>query len=91
MTGTPKVAAIRSARVIALRLERWCFDKAKERGFRTVHKREAQQSSPVRERKRLDAAIAELDSLDRMRLIQDGKKVLLQINPLILGEDRAAG
>lgn len=75
----------------AVRLERWCLDKAKERGSCTVHKRESQQSSPVRDRKRLDAAIAELESLDRMRLIQDGKKVLLQINPLLLGDDRAAG
>lgn len=75
----------------AVRLERWCLDKAKERGSCTVHKRESQQRSPVRDRKRLDAAIAELESLDRMRLIPDGKKVLLQINPLLLGEDRAAG
>lgn len=75
----------------AVRLERWCLDKAKERGSCTLHKRESQQSSPVRDRKRLDAAIAELESLDRMRLIQDGKKVLLQINPLLLGVDRAAG
>ena len=75
----------------AVRLERWCLDKAKERGSCTVHKREAQQSGPVRDKRRLDDAIAELESLDRMRLIQDGKKVLLQINPLLLGKDRGAG
>ncbi len=75
----------------AVRTDRWLVGEAKAKGSCTMNKRYVRQHGKVRDGKRLDAAIKELESLDRLREIKDGKKALLQLNPLLLGDDRAAG
>lgn len=75
----------------AVRLERWLIKEARSKDTCTVSKRHAQQYGEVRDGKRLNEAIKELESLDRIRQIQHGKKVLLQLNPLLLESCREAG
>lgn len=75
----------------AVRLDSWLMDEAKRTGSCTVSKRYTRQYGGVRDGGRLNNAVKELESLDRLREIKDGKKVLLQLNPLLLSADRAAG
>lgn len=75
----------------AVRIDRWLIDEAKRKGACTFSKRHVRQFGGVRDGARLNNAIKELESLDRLREIKDGRKVLLQLNPLLLGAVRAAG
>jgi putative DNA primase/helicase len=66
----------------AARLEKWLvlYSMGKE----TVSQRDAQNVGPVREKKRLDVALAELESLNRIKLFQEGRRKLIKINPMVM-------
>lgn len=63
----------------ALRLESWLVDYL--RGKATVSQRDAQRYGPVRDKNRLGYALTELESLNRIKLVQDGKRKLIEVNP----------
>lgn len=68
----------------ARRLDTWLVDHAKRQETTYIGKNYVRQFGPIRVGKRLDAAITELSSLDRLRLFKDGKRHVLMLNPAIL-------
>lgn len=65
----------------AVRLESWLIDfKHKEE----LSQRYTQRNGPFRDKKRLDPALTELESLDRIKLVQEGKRKLIKVNPMVL-------
>ena len=49
-----------------------------------VGKAKALQFSPLRNAALLDAAIRELAELDRVQLLQDGRRKIIKVNPALL-------
>lgn len=68
----------------AARLDGWLIDHCRRERTTFVSKRHARQHGPLRDKARLDGAIAELSDLERVRFHKDGKKLTLQINPALL-------
>jgi putative DNA primase/helicase len=65
----------------AVRLESWLIDiKHKEE----LSKRYTQRYGPFRDKKQLDLALDELESLGRIKLVQEGKRKLIKVNPMVL-------
>ena len=76
----------------AARIEDWVIKhcRAQGKGVSIVSRRELQQHGPhgLREKKELDAALAELIDLNRARLVQNGNKKEIHINPALLDVQR---
>jgi len=68
----------------AERLDRWLLSVCKKENVSTIGRRRVQQSGPVRDSKVLDAALSELVDLNRVRVVMDGKRKDIQINPPLL-------
>ena len=65
----------------AVRLESWLIDfKHKEE----LSTRYTQRHGPFRDKKRLDPALEELESLGRIKLVPEGKRKLIKVNPMVL-------
>lgn len=71
----------------AVRLNDWFIRHCRREHTHCVAKRHAQQYGNVRDAIRLDAAITELESLDRIQIRQDGKKISIWLNPKILTQE----
>ena len=68
----------------AARLDTWLIEHCRRERTHFVAKRHARQHGPLRSGDTLDAAIRELSDLDRMRLLKDGKRITIQINPVLM-------
>ena len=68
------------------RLETWMLDYCRREGADKVPTREVQQFGPggLRDKKTYLEAVKELAELGRARLVQDGRKRAIQINPALL-------
>jgi len=68
------------------RLEKWLIEYCNRENTDKVPTREVQQYGPggLRDKVRYTAAVQELAELGRARLVQDGKKRLIQIHPELL-------
>lgn len=68
------------------RLELWMLDYCRREHTDSVPTREVQRCGPggLRDKAAFKQAVAELAELGRARLVQDGKKRLVQINPSLL-------
>ena len=68
------------------RLEAWMLDYCKREGVDKVTTREIQRNGPgaLRDKKVMVDALQELTELGRARIITEGKKKLVQINPALL-------
>ena len=68
------------------RLEAWMLDYCKREQTDSVPTREVQQFGPggLRDKATYTEAIKELAELGRARLVQDGRKKMVQINPELL-------
>jgi putative DNA primase/helicase len=68
------------------RLEKWLIDYCKREATDKVPTREVQRMGPsgLRDKATFNAAVQELAELGRARLVQDGKKRLIQIRPELL-------
>ena len=68
------------------RLESWMLDWCRRENTDKVPTREVQRNGPngLRDKAALALAIVELAELGRARLVQDGKKKLIQVNPALL-------
>ena len=68
------------------RLESWMLDYCRRENTDTVPTREVQRHGPggLRDKAIIADTIKELAELGRARLVQDGKKKLIQINPALL-------
>ena len=73
------------------RLESWLLDWCRRENTDKVPTREVQRHGPngLRDSKVISAAVAQLVELGRARLVQDGKKKLIQINPALLAGSAA--
>jgi putative DNA primase/helicase len=67
-----------------VRLDSWIIKECRERQTHILSTRETQNRGPVRKRDLLDAALRELEQLDRVKLIQESKRRLVKVNPGLL-------
>jgi putative DNA primase/helicase len=70
----------------AVRLNDWLIKHCRLNKTHYIAKRFAQQYGTVRDAIRLDAAITELESLDRIQIRRDGKKISIWLNPKLLNQ-----
>ncbi len=69
----------------AARLDSWLIEHCQRERVRMVGKNHVRQHGPLRDGARLDAAIRELAELDRLRLVKDGKRLTVHLNPAPAG------
>lgn len=69
-----------------VRLEAWILDYCRRGNTDRVPTRDVQRMGPgsLRDKTTFDKAIKELEELGRARLVQDGKRKTVQINPALL-------
>jgi len=67
-----------------IRVDTYLLDVCRALGTDQLVQRELQNAGPVRERGRLDAALAELTALTRVRLQDQGRRKLVIVNPALL-------
>ena len=68
----------------AARLDTWLIAHCKRERTQAVGKNHVRQHGPLRDGKRLDAAIRELSELARLRRRANGKKLTVQVNPALV-------
>ena len=68
----------------AARLDAWLIDYAKRERTHIIPRREAQRSGPVRDKDALKNALHELEDLGRTRLVIEGRRKDILINPALL-------
>lgn len=74
----------------AARLDSWLIEHCRKGRTHFVGKNHVRQHGPMRDGARLDAAIRELVALDRLRLVKDGKRLTIQVNPALVIEGGAS-
>ncbi len=70
----------------AVRLDAWLIDYGKRERTHIIPRREAQRSGPVRDKDALKHALQELEDLGRARLVTDGRRRDILINPALMKE-----
>ena len=78
--------ALPAEMVHTARLDGWLIEHCKRERTQCVARRDAQRQGAVRDGARLDVAIRELVSLDRIQLRKDGKQLSIWVNPALLAE-----
>lgn len=70
------------------RLDSWLIDYCRREKVDSVPTREVQRCGPggLRDKGAINDAIKELSDLGRARVVQDGRRKLIEINPALLGE-----
>jgi putative DNA primase/helicase len=68
------------------RLDAWLIEYGKRERTYIIPRREAQRSGPVRDKDALKHALQELDELGRARLVVEGRRKEIFINPALLIE-----
>jgi len=68
----------------AARLDSWLSQYCRRERLHIVGKNHVRQHGPLRDGARLDAAISELANLDRLRLVREGRRMTIQMNPVLL-------
>ena len=68
----------------AVRLDDWLIDYAKRERVKEIGRRFVLQNGPLRTEKTLGPALKYLDELGRTRSSRDGKKKLIEVNPVLL-------
>ena len=69
----------------AARLDGWLIAHCREKRTHFIAKNHVRQHGPLRHGARLDGAINELAQLERLRLVKEGRRLTIQINPAIAG------
>jgi putative DNA primase/helicase len=69
----------------AARLDTWLVEYCQREQRHSVGKNHVRQHGPLRDGARLDTAIRELAELERLRLLKEGKRLTLQLNPALVG------
>ena len=67
------------------RLDNWLIEHCRRGQTSQLTTRDAQRIGPVRDRIKLDAALRELEELDRVRVVREGRRKCIAINPALLG------
>lgn len=74
----------------AVRLDKWLIEYCRREQTHCVGRRYVQQHGAVRDGARLNAAIGDLESLDRIQLRKDGKQRSIWLNPALLTDGGAS-
>lgn len=72
----------------AARLDTWLIEHCLRARTAFVAKRYAQQHGPLRDGAKLNAAIRELEEMERLRLEKSGKRLTAHLNPVLLEATR---
>lgn len=70
--------------VDAAKVEQWLITNCRTTGELATNRRHLQQFGSVRDGDRLQAAIAELETLNRIRITTEGKQKFVELNPALL-------
>ena len=65
----------------ARRLDDWLMDRLRWDSDVLITKQYCQRCSPIRDGKRLAAALNQLEAIGRIQQIKKGKSILIEINP----------
>jgi putative DNA primase/helicase len=65
----------------AVRLDEWLLEYCKSDGVNNVRKNHVRQYGPLRQITKLNDAITELVNLDRIQLLDEGKRKSIKVNP----------
>lgn len=68
----------------AARLDKWLIEHCQRERTLEVGKRYVRQHGPLRDGASLDAAIHELAEHDRLRIMKDGKRIGIRLNPALI-------
>lgn len=68
----------------AARLDTWLVEHCRREHIHMVAKNRLRQYGPLRDVARLDTAIRELADLGRVRLVKDGKRLTIHVNPALV-------
>ena len=74
----------------AARLDCWLIERCRQGQTHFVGKNHVRQLGPLRDGARLDAAIRELSELDHLRMVKEGKRLTIQVNPALVIEGGAS-
>lgn len=69
----------------AVRLDRWLIEHCRRKQTHFVSTREAQRHGSVRDKDAYASAVRELEELDRVRQVQEGRRKNLRVNPALIG------
>lgn len=69
----------------AVRLDGWLIQHCCDKHTNSIGKNHVRQHGPLRNGAKLDGAIRELSELGRVRLLNDGKRLTIEVNPALLG------
>ncbi len=69
----------------AARLDRWLIEHCTRTRTHFVSTRDAQRHGSVRDKDAYASAVRELEELDRVRLVQEGRRKNLRVNPALIG------
>lgn len=69
----------------AARLDAWLIGHCRRERTHVAGKNHVRQHGPLRDGGRLDAAIKELTELDRLRMVTEGRRFILRLNPALQG------
>jgi putative DNA primase/helicase len=70
------------------RLDTWLIDYCRRERTHVVGKNHTRQHGPLRNGQALDGALCELSDLDRLRLVKEGKRLNIRVNPTLIAEGR---
>jgi putative DNA primase/helicase len=68
----------------AAKLDGWLINKCACEQVDIISQRVAQRLGPIRDKKKLMAALQELEALDRVRVVKNGRGVDINLNPSLL-------
>ena len=68
----------------AARLDSWLIEYCQRERTHLVPTREAQRFGPIRDKEKLTAALRELEELDRVRVVQEGRRKTIKVNPALV-------
>lgn len=68
----------------AVRLDKWLIDHCRRERTHFASTREAQRLGPIRDKEKLTTALLELEELDRVRVVQEGRRKTIKVNPALV-------
>ncbi len=68
----------------AARLDSWLIEYCQRERTHLVPTREAQRLGPIRDKEKLTTALRELEELDRVRVVQEGRRKTIKVNPALV-------
>lgn len=69
----------------AARLDLWLAEFCRRERVQAVSTRDMQRLGPIRDKEKLAAALRELEELDRVRVVVDGRRKAIHLNPALIG------